>query len=1649
MKVGITVNFQFSFFSGGGSSTTIATAELCKKLGYDIYLVNTNGTQDWWDDCKTLKTEYPNIIHLDTLKEGNGDAPLDLLLEVSTLITTAELRKKVAKQCVWIVRKPVLLNDVENSIYPLTSLKRNLEGLTAIWALDLEVTKDEIEYLEVLSRGLPVRHVPFIWSPTAIETHKKEAGTPEWIQVLSYFIQQKGGIPPWSIHISETNTSASSSCTIPLVSLKEMKRKSIIPFSGYKIHNAEHIQKNDFFSQNVMKHCEIDGLNCTFVGRQRIIDWIYDPASVVFAHTRFRNLRSMLLDTAWCGIPLVHNSKILKDLGSPYFYSDNSIIEAGNAFATLHQDLLQGKGMFQTGALDTTRNTIRSQITCESQRIQDEWKAAFASLPAVLAVPVPILVNTVEKKRLTVLFTDMWEGFNPEYNMFLLMMSEALKYADKDLQITGYSTKTIPNGLQPNVLIFGPFGSEWKQNTWKSVKKVHFTGDNSQPQQGDGVELNLGYAHADFVNQSYIRFPLWMIEIDWFGSDLDRINNPKPLPIDRCTKVYPGEIIDKAKFCAFVVTNPCNPVRNNAFHWLSQYKKVDSAGRLFNNVGDEIFAGLGGGGGELKKHDFLRKYKFCLAYENSMSPGYTTEKLLHAKAAGCIPIYWGDPKVERDFQTAGFIDARRMSSPEELIAAVKNIDENSSEYMMKLAVPALDDYKRDLVRRTLREVSFTILKIAGIPEDRLNMIPPFIGAKTSEEAAVLSRERVAAKPFLSATARVAVTAPLATTAPVPLLKETPVKQFENLNSPLVITYASKNYLSSLQQLLAGIIIQKRGIPDIEVHVWLTEDVPDDSRNLLKITYPDVKFFNPPESELPSDFPDYWNPQHFAWKCWLLNYVCSAEQYKNRIVLYLDAGVFCCRWPSDILKIAYEDGVCLLEDPRQTNDQWCHDMFKSTLQMTDQEKAAQQIAANIQAFKAGDAAAVAFYSQTYLLSKQRSLIVGTKWEGLRNGKPFGHRHDQSIMSLLSRRMALTRYPLDKVYCDVSLRKTFMSGKAFYVHRGQFQIHKQFTQGIDDAYVINLDRRKDRMNKLYENTPSLESRVQRVSAIEGRNLVLTPQMARLFRPHDFLWKKAIMGCALSHLGLWWQLANEKQEIGNYLILEDDVKLQPQWEEKWKEASAFVPDDYDVIYLGGILPPNRAAFEQIKEPVNSHFARVAPNSVFGQNPANRYFHWCAYAYVLSKRGAEKILQLLQAHDGYWTSADHMICNHVEHMKLYCLNPLVAGCYQDEDPKYQASAFNDFNRVDAFDSDLWNNDNRFTSEEISMNMTAASGLPLNLHEVLSQVQQKNTNTNTEKVAVKKEETPIPTTVKQVTTELISKPPSPRTKRLVCLKEHNLKGPELYEAEWLKHILGSDIPLQIDKIELSDSPPIDSPIVFFQKNHILAYNELLRKWNDSGCDFYILHLSDEYVNDDISVYSLPMCKGVLRMYERPNLPSNVLVIPLGYHYTIEGGSENPAEKTPRLPFRSNRWSFMGTGWQNRKQLLEPFNSIQPNRTVFADSWESTQKIQRKEYLAVLLDTYFVPCPTGNNSETFRIYEALECGCIPLYVKNGENDTLAARLMNEIGILPSSNWSEAAALADHLLQNIQLLENYRTVILNRWVIYKKKLAEDVKKRLGL
>jgi GR25 family glycosyltransferase involved in LPS biosynthesis len=1628
MRVGITAHFQFSVFSGGGSSAVFAIAELMKVIGHDVTLLNLNGKQEWWDDLASLKSTFPCQNVCDVTE---GKEPFDLVLEVSSTLPDKATRQRCGKHCIWVIRKPILLGDIENSIYPVVMGKRNLEGLTAVWAMNEEVTNDEIQYLETLTR-VPVLRIPYVWSPTFIATHKKDNNLPHWIQVAVAITQQSQKILPWSVHICETNNSATSSCTLPLVILRELKKDKQFFFNKYKLHNAQPVEHSQFFKQNVLAHTQIEDLSGDFVGRQRIADWSVDPMSCILSHMRFRRIRPFLLEALWLGIPLVHNAPALKGLSEDYdryMYTDNNISEAVQAMKQVQKDLHEGKGMFQQTSLPSIQQRILEKFSPISMFVVENWKKALTTLPPIQTVipptvisptVVPQPVTATEGSQFTVLFLDMWDGFQPEYNMFTLLLQEGSKNLSPRPVIQGYSKETLPTGVKPKCILFGPFGSDWKKDEWKGIPKAHFTGENTPPIADSDIFLNMGYAHADFIDEKYIRLPLWMLEIDWFGANVDRINNPKPLPLDRCLKVYPEEICDKKKFCAFVVTNPCNPVRNEAFHSLNRYKPVDSAGRLFNNIGAEIFAGLGGGGGELKKHEFLKQYKFCLAYENASSQGYTTEKLLHAKIAGSIPIYWGDPKVERDFDTKGFIDARKFTRAEELIEAVRKIDENPSLYLQMYSIPALDEYKRDLVRRTLSQIAYRILKISYLPTLQQDQVPKFLGGASSKEAEELGKQREGVTPEvpLQIQTQAQPTNQVVSTA---TLKE----------NPILVTMATQRFLPSLFTQLSGIAQQKKVIEGLDCLVWLSKDVPKEAETKLKETFSFVTFQHLPEETTVEGFPDYWDPQHFAWKLWLLNGLSQKTEYTGRLVLYMDAGVFLSRWPVNWMKMVEQEGICLLEDPRQQNREWCHETFCQKLHVTEEEKNQQQLWAGCMAFKVGDSVARTLIEQAYTWSKVRDVIVGPKWAGLRDGKPYGHRHDQSILSILSQRLGIKRYPMDDIYCDHSLRRTFQTGKALYVHRGAFTVSKPFAPEISDAYVINLDRRSDRMEKLYSHNPELKGRVQRLSAYEGRKLKLTPALARLFKPHDFLWKKAIMGCALSHLELWWQLVHEKPDIENYLVLEDDVKLEKGWETVWAAATPHIPEDYDVIYLGGILPPNRKAFETVKEKVNPYFSKVAPNSIFGQNPPNRYFHWCNYSYILSRKGAQKILDLLMERDGYYTSADHMVCNRVDKLNHYFLDPLVSGCYQDEDPKYQVSAFNNFNRVDGFDSDLWNNDERFTVEEYG---------PL-----LAQTEKENIDIAK---ALADGRGTVVSETQSLSLPMRQPPPSLPSRAFVVLEEHKFDAQNAYERVWLEELLGKENPFHVVTLKEGVDIP-DKPIVIVQKPHIELYTKVFEEWEQEKFPYYVLHLSDEFESDSLAFYNFSMCKGIVRMYPRKDIPEGAkdktVVIPLGYHWTTLEGSEDPLNKTPRLPFRNTMWSFYGTGWQDRKGQLEPLASLQPNSLLLVNSWESPQKLTRNQYIARLLDTVFVPCPRGNNVETFRLYEALECGCIPIYVKNQGDEAYLKTLQDELGLLPVRSWEEAKLLMEHLFKEKLLLEAYRNTLLTQWKVWKTKLSDQMKK----
>jgi GR25 family glycosyltransferase involved in LPS biosynthesis len=1056
-------------------------------------------------------------------------------------------------------------------------------------------------------------------------------------------------------------------------------------------------------------------------------------------------------------------------------------------------------------------------------------------------------------------------------------------------------------------------------------------------------------------------------------------------------------------------------MRNNAFQWLSKYKRVDSAGRLMNNMGDALFAGLGGGGGELKKHEFLKDYKFCLAFENAEAAGYTTEKWLHAKVAGCIPIYWGDPKVERDFDMDGCIDARNIRTSSELIDLVKEVDTNGSEWLRRFSKPALDETRRDIVRRTLSECARRIWKASGKASQLdLDGIPRFLG---DTETRAFTGTRTVAQTFVLKD----VPAPSATTV--------------SMDVTTFVTAANSRFLASLHSWLNAIAAQKKEVPELRALVYFFPDVDEKTQKSFLETFPFMEIRKIP-TEAPANFKDLWDAQHFAWKLWILNECMTDSSLSGKPLLYMDAGVLMCRWPREWLALVRDKGVCLLEDPRQTNKQWCHDVFNTSLSVSEDEMKAQQLWAGTIGCIAGHPLASRLFSEAWKLAQSREIIAGEKWSGMRDGQPFGHRHDQSILSVLSMRMNVPRYDMDKLYCDISLRQTYLTKKALYVHRGLFQIHHALATGIDDAWVINLDRRKDRLDKFLKTNSDIAERVHRVSAFEGAKLKMTPKLARLFAPHDFNWKKPVMGCALSHLALWMQLATEKEDIHNYLIMEDDARLEPGWRERWEKIYKHncMPDDWDVVYLGGILPPNKEGFKTVIEPVNKYIARVKEHSMFGQSPPNRYMHFCAYAYVLSRRGALKILDVLKAKGGYWTSADHMICNIHQVLNIYFTTPLIAGCFQDDDPAYCNSQFNDFSRVDSFDSDLWNNTERFTEEEIGA--VADKNAVLDIDGALVEARKgilENSASTSSLHSTSTLAAPLPSTLAS----------TKKASRFVSVVPMDMS--KWYEFSWLKQIFPKHN-LEIEVIKQGDCPK-DCPIVILQRPHVEATTSVLKGWSDAGAEFLILHMSDEFSADSLESYGLSGCKGVIRNYVRPDLSQygdKVVVIPLGFHWAIPNGE--PYVHTPRPPFRELAWSFVGTGWLDRKAKLAPLMNVGENKVIFMDDWNSPKMLGREETLAILLNSWCVACPSGHNGETFRFYEALEAGAVPIVVR--ENNEVFLKYVSQwLQIIVANNWEHAAQIIQTLKAQPEVYEKYRAGLLMGWETMKNAAKEGIKKFL--
>lgn len=277
-----------------------------------------------------------------------------------------------------------------------------------------------------------------------------------------------------------------------------------------------------------------------------------------------------------------------------------------------------------------------------------------------------------------------------------------------------------------------------------------------------------------------------------------------------------------------------------------------------------------------------------------------------------------------------------------------------------------------------------------------------------------------------------------------------------------------------------------------------------------------------------------------------------------------------------------------------------------------------------------------------------------------------------------------------------------------------------------------------------------------------------------------------------------------------------------------------------------------------------------------------------------------------------------------------------------------------------------------------------------------------------------------------------------------NLHADSNYEISYLKNKVLFLINYKEIKYEEINSITFDNNLIVIYSGGVEQNLNKLVNISKISKIYLLIHLSDETLSHNISVYKL--AHKIIRNYYNPRLKNkNILSIPIGYKNTLERQQEVVID----MMSKAYVWSFIGSMKNERYQMIKKLNKIKLNFQHITDSFWSPDHLGSTEYRNVLLDSIFVPCPSGYyNFETFRILEALENYSIPIFKRRLFFDHLNS-IYNENIFLTSYSWRGVRKKMLHYLDNPNELEEYSKNLFTWYENYLNNLSIKVKSFLEL
>lgn len=262
-----------------------------------------------------------------------------------------------------------------------------------------------------------------------------------------------------------------------------------------------------------------------------------------------------------------------------------------------------------------------------------------------------------------------------------------------------------------------------------------------------------------------------------------------------------------------------------------------------------------------------------------------------------------------------------------------------------------------------------------------------------------------------------------------------------------------------------------------------------------------------------------------------------------------------------------------------------------------------------------------------------------------------------------------------------------------------------------------------------------------------------------------------------------------------------------------------------------------------------------------------------------------------------------------------------------------------------------------------------------------------------------------------------------------------LWESAWLRLLLCEvDVAEEVDL----EHRAIHPRMIVVDSQLSAASEAYYRRAFDAGATVVLLHLGDEWYRDDCAAYR--WCNLVIRNYWGLGYDGfkDIIVAPVGYR----AGFARP-QPPPPADSRRHLWCFAGDPYKStRADMLEHMRKIGEGREHLSRGFNNSAALPIDAYRDLLETSVFVPAPCGNeNLESFRAWEALEAGAIPIVERRPGYDYFREWLGDHP--LPTvTSWREAPTLIASLRRDGGF-EAHRQTCQNWWEAEKARLRSRI------